>query len=147
MLQTFSAKTTSASSMAQSKSRLPRHLQKYVVEQNYDRYTPEDQAVWRYIMRQLNAFLSKHAHPCYVEGLRKTGISLERIPRIEEMDRKLQDFGWGAVPVAVDTVEDAVPLARDLVREEVMSARKLPERVETVVPIQLSLVPKATRRV
>lgn len=86
--------------MVRSIEKLPKHLRKYVVEQNYDRYTPEDQAVWRYIMRQLKMFLSEHAHPCYVEGLRKTGISVEEIPRIEEMDKKLSEFGWGALPVS-----------------------------------------------
>lgn len=83
-----------------SEKSVPPHLRKYVVEQNYDRYTPEDQAVWRFIMRQLKSFLSRHAHGAYVSGLKKTGISLERIPRIEEMNRLLADFGWGAVPVS-----------------------------------------------
>lgn len=86
--------------MSPSHSKLPRHLKKYVVEQSYERYTSEDQAVWRYIMRQLKHFLSSHAHPCYSEGLKKTGISIERIPKIEDMDKKLQEFGWGAVPVS-----------------------------------------------
>ena len=35
---------------------LPKHLKKFVVDQNYERYTWEDQAVWRYIMRQLKDF-------------------------------------------------------------------------------------------
>ena len=90
----------SVSDMEASRDRLPKHLQRYAVEQNYERYTPEDQAVWRYIMRQLNAYLSTHAHPCYGEGLQKTGISIEKIPRIEEMDKRLREFGWGAVPVS-----------------------------------------------
>jgi phenylalanine-4-hydroxylase len=80
--------------------RLPDHLKKYAVEQNYDRYTPEDQAVWRFIMRQLKTFLFQHAHKSYIEGLSKTGISVERIPRIEEIDSHLEKFGWGAVPVS-----------------------------------------------
>lgn len=81
-------------------SRLPNHLRKYVVEQRYDRYTSEDQAVWRFIMRQLREFLSVHAHECYLDGLKKTGISVESIPRIEDVDRMLASFGWGAVPVS-----------------------------------------------
>lgn len=81
-------------------AQLPPHLQKYVVEQNYSRYTPVDQAVWRYILRQLRAFLSRHAHECYLEGLEKTGISIERIPRIEEISDKLEKFGWRAMPVS-----------------------------------------------
>ncbi|KYG68613.1 phenylalanine 4-monooxygenase [Bdellovibrio bacteriovorus] len=79
---------------------LPPHLRKYVVEQHYEKYTPVDQAVWRYILRQLKAFLSKHAHECYVEGLEKTGIDIEKIPRIEDVSAKLQEFGWRALPVS-----------------------------------------------
>ena len=79
---------------------LPLHLRKYIVTQNYEKYTPVDQAVWRYILRQLRAFLSKHAHECYIEGLEKTGISVERIPRIEEVSEKLEKFGWRALPVS-----------------------------------------------
>lgn len=81
-------------------SGLPKHLERYAVEQNYDRYTPVDQAVWRHIMRQLRAFLSVHAHPCYIEGLAKTGIEVDRIPRIDVMNQKLEKFGWRAVPVS-----------------------------------------------
>lgn len=79
---------------------LPPHLRKYVVKQNYEKYTPVDQAVWRYILRQLKAFLSKHAHECYVDGLSKTGIDIERIPRIEDISKKLKEFGWRALPVS-----------------------------------------------
>jgi phenylalanine-4-hydroxylase len=79
---------------------LPPHLRKYVVTQDYAKYTPVDQAVWRYILRQLKAFLSVHAHESYVEGLEKTGIEIERIPRIEDISAKLQKFGWRAIPVS-----------------------------------------------
>jgi phenylalanine-4-hydroxylase len=83
-----------------SLSRLPAHLRKYVVEQDYSRYTSEDQAVWRFIMRQLSDFLSIHAHECYLEGLQKTGIQTDEIPHIESIDRHLNRFGWGALPVS-----------------------------------------------
>lgn len=79
---------------------LPQHLRKYVVEQHYEKYTPVDQAVWRYILRQLKSYLSKHAHECYVEGLEKTGIDVEQIPRIEAISEKLKKFGWRAMPVS-----------------------------------------------
>ena len=79
---------------------LPQHLKKYVVTQNYEKYTPVDQAVWRYVLRQLKAFLSVHAHPCYVEGLEKTGIEIERIPHIDQISAKLEKFGWRAMPVS-----------------------------------------------
>lgn len=79
---------------------LPAHLKKYVVEQHYEKYTPIDQAVWRYALRQLKDFLSKNAHECYVEGLQKTGIEVEQIPRIDHVSKKLQEFGWRALPVS-----------------------------------------------
>ncbi|MFP5520038.1 MAG: aromatic amino acid hydroxylase [Bdellovibrionia bacterium] len=79
---------------------LPPHLRKYVVEQNYEKYTPQDQACWRYILRQLKNYLSKHAHDCYLEGLEKTGIEVERIPRISDISSKLEKFGWRALPVS-----------------------------------------------
>ncbi len=79
---------------------LPAHLKRYLVEQDDSRYTPVDHAVWRYILRQLRAFLSVHAHPSYLAGLEKTGISVERIPKINEISDHLEDFGWRAVPVS-----------------------------------------------
>jgi phenylalanine-4-hydroxylase len=79
---------------------LPRHLKKYTVKQNYSRYTPEDQAVWRYVMRRLRNYLSTHAHACYLEGLKKTGLDSNQIPRVSLIDKKLRKFGWGAVPVS-----------------------------------------------
>lgn len=80
--------------------KLPRHLQKYVVDQDYNKYTPIDQACWRYILRQLRAYLSVHAHECYLEGLQKTGIEISRIPKISEISKKLEAFGWRALPVS-----------------------------------------------
>ncbi len=79
---------------------LPNHLKKYVVEQNYEKYSPVDQAVWRFILRQLKSFLCKNAHECYLEGLQKTGIEIERIPKIEDISEKLSQFGWRAIPVS-----------------------------------------------
>lgn len=79
---------------------IPPHLRQYVVEQDYSRYTPVEQATWRFILRQLKNFLAQNAHECYVEGLTKTGIDTETIPHIEVMCEKLQEFGWSAIPVS-----------------------------------------------
>jgi len=80
-------------------AKLPAYLQKYCVEQRADRYSARDHAGWRYIMRQSRAYFKEHAVPIYLEGLRRTGISVDRIPSIADMDAKLRDLGWGAVPV------------------------------------------------
>lgn len=79
--------------------RLPDYLKQHCSEQDYAKYTPVDHAAWRYIMRRAAPFFRKHAVKTYEEGLRKTAIPLDRIPNIDEMDRKMQEFGWGAVPV------------------------------------------------
>ncbi len=83
--------------MTYSNAELPLHLRQYIAEQDYSLYTPIDHASWRYIMRISKEFFKDHAHPKYLEGLRETGVTTERIPRISEMDQKLQKFGWRAV--------------------------------------------------
>lgn len=79
---------------------LPQHLNKFVVDQDNKKYTPRDHAVWRYILRQLKTFLSDNAHPFYVEGLKQTGITIDSIPRIEDVSEKLSRFGWRASAVS-----------------------------------------------
>ena len=61
---------------------VPLHLRKYIVPQNYKKYTAEDQAVWRFIMKGIVHNLSLHGHKGSLEGLRKTGISFDKIPLI-----------------------------------------------------------------
>jgi phenylalanine-4-hydroxylase len=79
--------------------RLPKHLHKFVINQPYEEYTPQNQAVWRYVMRINVDYLSKVAHNSYIEGLAKTGISTEEIPYMAGMNRILKDIGWAAVSV------------------------------------------------
>jgi hypothetical protein len=78
---------------------LPQHLRPFVKRQNYEEYTPQDQAAWRFIMSELTDQLAESAHPVYMEGLAKTGISLDHIPSIEEMNDCLRDLDWRAVVV------------------------------------------------
>jgi phenylalanine-4-hydroxylase len=78
---------------------VPEHLKPFVVEQHYEEYTPVDQAVWRYVMRQNYTFLGERAHEAYTEGLAATGIGVERIPDIEYMNQCLSKFGWKAVTI------------------------------------------------
>src|SRR6266568_479565 len=74
----------------------PKHLLQFAVDQRYDDYTPVDHAVWRFIMRQNVFFLREYAHKVYFQGLLDTGISFERIPRIQEMNDILAKIEWGA---------------------------------------------------
>ncbi len=79
--------------------KLPAHLHKFIVKQPYEEYTPQNQAVWRYVMRMNVDYLTKVAHGSYVDGLKKTGISIDSIPHMEGMNRILKDIGWAAVSV------------------------------------------------
>lgn len=79
--------------------KLPEHLKQYIKPQNYEEYSAIDQAVWRYVMRKNIDYLSKVAHESYLEGLKKTGISINHIPNMYGMNRILQEIGWAAVAV------------------------------------------------
>jgi phenylalanine-4-hydroxylase len=96
----MSMKTTSGISLDNAAvAATPKHLLQFAVDQRYDDYTPVDHAVWRFIMRQNIFFLKEYAHKVYFQGLLDTGISFERIPRIQEMNDILAKIGWGAVAV------------------------------------------------
>ncbi|HWS60638.1 MAG TPA: aromatic amino acid hydroxylase [Flavobacterium sp.] len=79
--------------------RLPKHLHKFIVKQPYEEYTAQNQAVWRYVMRLNTNYLPKVAHSYYLEGISKTGISIDTIPEMEGMNRILKEIGWAAVSV------------------------------------------------
>jgi phenylalanine-4-hydroxylase len=79
--------------------KLPKHLLNFVIEQPYNAYTAEDHAIWRYVMKQNVKFLGKVAHHSYLDGLKRTGISLDRIPHMYGMNRIMKEIGWAAVAV------------------------------------------------
>jgi phenylalanine-4-hydroxylase len=79
--------------------RLPKHLLQFIKPQDYSDYTPINQAVWRYVMRKNVSYLSKVAHNSYLEGLKKTGLEIDKIPNMYGMNRILKEIGWAAVAV------------------------------------------------
>ncbi|MCX2575512.1 aromatic amino acid hydroxylase [Pedobacter sandarakinus] len=80
-------------------AKLPNHLKQFIVNQNYQKYTPIDQAVWRYVMRQNYSYLKNVAYYPYIKGLQKAGLSIEYIPDLQTMNDNLGKIGWGAVTV------------------------------------------------
>jgi len=79
---------------------IPDYLLPHIVDQDASLYTPIDHASWRFILKLSQAFFATHAHQKYLDGLRETGISTDRIPLISEMDTCLRRFGWRAVAVS-----------------------------------------------
>lgn len=78
---------------------LPKHLRQFIVAQHYEKYTPINQAVWRYVMRQNYSYLKQVAFYPYIKGLQKAGLSIEHIPDLQTMNDNLGKIGWGAVTV------------------------------------------------
>lgn len=78
---------------------LPKHLFQYIIPQPYHEYTAQNQAAWRYIMRQNVKHLSQYAYGSYLDGLKKTGVCIEEIPEMYGMNRILKEIGWAAVSV------------------------------------------------
>lgn len=85
--------------MNQLLNKLPKHLLQYTVKQDYNSYTAQNHAVWRYVMRLNTQSLKNKAHKSYLNGLIQTGISIEKIPSIDEMNERLAKIGWAAVAV------------------------------------------------
>lgn len=79
--------------------KLPNHLKQFIVSQNYEKYTPIDQSVWRYVMRQNYSYLKNVAYYPYIKGLQRAGLSIEHIPDLQTMNNNLGKIGWGAVTV------------------------------------------------
>jgi phenylalanine-4-hydroxylase len=50
-------------------------------------------------MRQNVNYLPNVAHHSYLQGLKRTGISIDRIPNMYGMNRILKEIGWAAVTV------------------------------------------------
>jgi phenylalanine-4-hydroxylase len=80
-------------------SSIPGHLRRFIVRQDYEKYNEQDHAVWRFVVLQTHSRLLSTAHEAYKKGFDAAGISVDRIPRIDEMNDRLGRFGWGAVCV------------------------------------------------
>ncbi|MFL2989863.1 MAG: aromatic amino acid hydroxylase [Candidatus Neomarinimicrobiota bacterium] len=85
--------------MSKARTSLPRRLLEYTSTQDYSLYSYIDQAVWRYVMKISIPFFKKNAQKSYTEGIKKVGIPINHIPKIDDMDKKLDEFGWGAISV------------------------------------------------
>ena len=85
--------------MSKARTNLPERLLEYTSTQDYSLYSNIDQAVWRYVIKISIPFFKKNAPTSYIEGIEKVGIPIDRIPKIDDMDKKLDNFGWGAISV------------------------------------------------
>lgn len=60
------------------------------IEQQYERYSAENQAAWQRLYARLQPRWEKYANHRFLEGLQALHLSPERIPRLDEINRRLQ---------------------------------------------------------
>lgn len=76
-------------------------------QQHYDRYTAQDQLVWKVLFDRQTALLHKRACNAFAQGLQRIGFHRNAIPRFEEVSKRLHQYtGWTLVPVP-GMVDDA----------------------------------------
>lgn len=72
----------------------------YTVQQRYERYTPEDQAIWRELWQRQIQLIRSHATPEFVAGVELVGAGPEAIPHFEEASAALRKrTGWEIIGV------------------------------------------------
>ena len=69
-------------------------------------YNEDEQNIWRHVAARLEDLHQKHASPFYLKAKRDLGISVDRIPQLSEMNRRLKEttnFRLAPVEGLVDT--------------------------------------------
>lgn len=75
-------------------------LSRDLLRQEDFRFTAEDDQTWRMLFSRLDDIRPRVAHPLFVEGLAKLGMTNEKIPSLKEVNSRLKALtGWQAVPV------------------------------------------------
>ena len=74
-------------------------IQRYSVPQDYHRYTEENHATWRTAVHRLHGVLKDQTAIDFLTAFEKTGMSKDRIPRLEEINDALERVGWRAIVV------------------------------------------------
>ena len=71
-----------------------------IIDQRWERYTPEDHATWRVLFERQQRTLKGHVAPEYLDGLEALGIGPEGVPKFEAMNARLRRItGWEVVAV------------------------------------------------
>ncbi|MDG1286433.1 MAG: phenylalanine 4-monooxygenase [Rickettsiales bacterium] len=71
-----------------------------IPDQYYERYTPEDQDVWRFLYKRQMELMPKYACQTYLDALEDMPITGDEIPHFDAINEKLYAAtGWELVPV------------------------------------------------
>lgn len=73
----------------------------FLIEQDWDAYTPEQHAIWRELVERRLPQLQRHASAAYLDGYQKIGLKPEALPNLREVSRRLAPLtGWESTPVS-----------------------------------------------
>jgi phenylalanine-4-hydroxylase len=71
-----------------------------IIDQGWERYTPEDHAIWRVLFERQQRTLKGHVCQEYLDGLAALGIGPEGVPDFARMNQRLRRLtGWEVVAV------------------------------------------------
>lgn len=123
---------------------IPEEYLQYIVDQEYDANTREQQEVWREVLsrnEQVVEEYSRYVHPAYTDGMAQLELP-KRIPRLEEINERLAPTGWrtvcvdGYVPSRVYAGMMALrifPISRQIRRKEHIDFAPAPDMVHDVL--------------
>jgi phenylalanine-4-hydroxylase len=112
--------------------------------QDYGAYSADAHAVWSEVLARSEEVVARHAdriHPAYVEGLRALQLP-DRVPRIEELNERLQSTGWKTVAVdgylpattyALLMAENVFPVSSRIRRREHIDFAPEPDMVHDIL--------------
>lgn len=78
-----------------------KHAAPYLIEQDWEAYTPEQHAIWAELASRRIPQLEQHASETYLEGFKIIGLKPERLPRLADVSARLMPrTGWQSTPVS-----------------------------------------------
>src|SRR5215813_15375342 len=60
------------------------------IQQEYDRYTPEQHDTWRRLIERIRPRWDQFANPYFLHGIEALQLPTDRIPRLSEVNRQLK---------------------------------------------------------
>jgi len=73
----------------------------YLIEQDWEAYTPEQHGVWQELVGRRMPQLRRHACEAYLDGFERIGLQEDHLPRLSAVSARLAPrTGWASTPVS-----------------------------------------------
>ncbi len=81
---------------------------RFLIEQNYEAYTPAQHAVWAELVRRRRPQIDRYACHAYLEGYEILGLKDDQLPNLRAVTARLKPrTGWSTTPVSGFLPSDA----------------------------------------